>query len=517
MQPGGRERTVDGTIEYPLVRPDDLAVEAWAAMTRRDADEALRLWRELREHSPERPDGHIWPIQVLWENGRLDDADTMASAAFARFPDHPDLLIQRAWVASMQQRWDDAAQRWALVRAAVPERIEGYLHGARGLWQAGQAEDAEMVASEGLARFPDHVDMIAEGAWTATARQDWQKALLRWMLVHEAQPERLDAQIGAAQALRMTGRVMDAEALVTAALECHPDNTGLLIEHIWTAIAREDWPTAGARLDHAKASAQDPARIEAQLSWVSQRLAAVSAPAVINDIAALGSAADGEEMSPSALMLAFESLGERCDFGAVQRGFGVEPLGLLRFAWTRFDSLIAALNDRFDAVGTVDDTDFALYGDETILKMKQYDLIFHTFVHRVAEEPPEKQEAFRQQQRRRLLFLKDKLIADLEEPQKICVYSTNDWASDDHAAQLFAALRAYGPNSLLFVRPARDDRQLGTVEVLEDGLYAGYFPGLNDFIAGNQPPLDLWRQLCARAYRLASGDAADTGFLKNLI
>ena len=509
---------MDGTIEYPLVRPDDLAGEAWAAMNRRDADEALRLWRELREHSPERPDGYIWPIQVLWENGRFADADTLASTAFARFPDHPDLLVQRAWVASMQERWDAAAQRWALVRAAAPERIEGYLYGARALWRAGQAEDAEAMIAEGLARFPDHVDMIAEGAWTATARQDWQKALLRWMLVHETQPERLDARIGAAQALRMTGRIIDAEALVTTALALHPDNTDLLIEHIWTAIAREDWPAAAARLDHAKSSAQDSARIEAlQLSWVAQRLAAVSAPAIINGVATRGSEADGDEMSPSSLMLAFESLGERCDFGAVQRSYGVEPLGLLRFAWTRFDSLIAALNDRFDAVGTVDDTGFELYGDETILRMKKYDLIFHTFVHRVAEQPPGKQEAFAQQQRRRLLFLRDKLIADLEEPQKICVYATNDWASDDHAARLFAALRAYGPNSLLFVRPARDDRPPGTVEVLEDGLYAGYFPGLNDFLADNQPPLELWRLLCARAYRLACGDAAGNGFLKNLI
>jgi hypothetical protein len=290
-----------------------------------------------------------------------------------------------------------------------------------------------------------------------------------------------------------------------------------LIEYVWIAVTRDDWPEAAVRLDHAKSSAQDPARVEARLSPAAQRLAALPAQAITNDIAALEANADGEEMSPSALMLAFESLGERCDFGAVQRHFGVEPLGLLRFAWTRFDSLIAALNDRFDAVGTVDDTGFELYGDETILRMKKHDLIFHTFVHRVAEEAPEKQEAFFQQQRRRLLFLKDKLIADLEEPQKICVYATNDWASDDHAARLFAALRAYGPNSLLFVRPARDNRPSGTVEVLEDGLYAGYFPGLNDFVAGNHPPLELWRQLCARAHRLVHGDSAGNGFLKSLI
>ena len=508
---------MDGTIEYPLVTPDDLAREAWAAMSRRDADEALRLWRELRDHSPERPDGHIWPIQVLWQSGRFDDANTVASAAFARFPDHPELLMQRAWVASMQQDWTEAAERWALVRAGLPERVEGYLCGARALWQSGQTEDAEEVAAEGLARFPDHVDMIAEGAWTATVRQDWPQALLRWMLVRETQPERLDARVGAAQAMRMTGRVADAETLVATGLAQHPDNTELLIEHVWIALTRDDWPAVARRLERAKANAQDPATVEARLIWVVDRLAAPSAPSFINGAAAPGADGDGEPMPPSALMLAFESLGERCDFGAVQRSFGVEPLGLLRFAWSRFDSLIAALNDRFDAVGTVDDTTFGLYRDETILRMKKYDLIFHTFVHRVADEPPDKQEAFFRQQRRRLLFLKDKLIADLEQPQKIFVYATNDHASDDHAARLFAALRAYGPNSLLFVRPARDNRPPGTVEVLADGLYAGYFPGLNDFVAGDQVPLDLWRQLCARAYRLARGDAAATGRLKNLI
>ena len=52
---------------------------------------------------------------------------------------------------------------------------------------------------------------------------------------------------------------------------------------------------------------------------------------------------------------------------------------------------------------------------------------------------------------------------------------------------------------------------------MEDGLYAGYFPGLNDFVAGNHPPLELWRQLCARAHRLVHGDSAGNGFLKSLI
>ena len=125
-------------------------------------------------------------------------------------------------------------------------------------------------------------------------------------------------------------------------------------------------------------------------------------------------------------MLSFESLGERCDFGAVQRKFGVEPLGLLRFAYSKYDALIAGLEDRLAAVGSVEDTGFELYNDENILIMKKYGLVFHTFVDQNELATEEKRDRFRQQQRRRLGFLRDKLVADLEEPQKIYIYSSEE-------------------------------------------------------------------------------------------
>jgi hypothetical protein len=367
---------------------------------------------------------------------------------------------------------------------------------------------------------------MAENAWVATARQDWQEALRRWKAVHEAHPERLDAQARIIQALRMVGRVAESEAMATAALARHPDDTELLIEHVWAAVARQDWPAAAARLEKARRKQADLPRIEQSLGPVEQRirfLAAVDIEAAVDPaspavLQAHEAADDGDhEISLSALMLSFESIGERCDFGAVQRHFGVEPLGLLRFAYSQLDPLIAALDDRLDAVGTIEDTAFDLYGDETILRMKKYGLIFHTFVNHIAQEPKDKRETFYQQQRRRLLFLKNKLVADLEEPQKICIYSTQERTSDDDVARLFAALRGYGPNSLLYVRPARRNCPAGTVKKLQDGLYAGYFPGLTDFVSGNQPPFELWQQLCARTYRLAKAGSPGNGFLKSLI
>jgi hypothetical protein len=441
------------SIEYPLIKPDELAGEAWAAINRQDADEALRVWRRLREDFPDYPDGHIWPIQVLWQSGQYDKAEAMAREAFARFPGHVELAVQYAWIATSEERWDEAAQRWAAVRHCAPERIEGYAWGIRAAWQSGRTDESEALAAEGLRRFPE--------------------------------------------------------------------NAELLIEHVWAAVARHDWAEAATRL--AKARVKDLPLVKERLGAIEERIRALAAvrpeapdlpvsPTVLPPV--VGS---DDEISTSALMLSFENIGEHCDFGSVQRHFGVEPLGLLRFAWSRLDSLRAALEDRFDVVGSVEDTAFEGYGDETILRMKKYELIFHTFVYRMAQEPLGKREAFYEQQRRRLLFLKDKLIADLEDPQKIWIYSTNERISDQDAARLFGALRAYGRNSLLYVRPAQSDRPEGRVETLEEGLYAGYFPGLTSFIDGDQPPFELWRELCLRTYRLATAGSPGNGFLKSLL
>jgi tetratricopeptide (TPR) repeat protein len=497
-------------IEYPLVSANELAGEAWAAMKREDADEALRLWQALREYAPERPEGFIWPIQVLWQRGRFDEAEATADEAFAVFPAHPELFVQHAWIASVAQRWEAAAARWAVVRECAPDRIEGYLAGARALWQDGRAEDAETVTAEGLHRFPENVELLAESGWVATVRQDWGAALDRWAQVHQADPNRLDAQVRLVHALRMMGRIGDAEALCAAALDQNPGHVDLLIEHAQTAMARQDWAAAAERLDRASADERNAARVAQSLGPAEARVRALAAEAAEPP-------AEDHEISPSALMLRFESLGERCDFGAVQRSFGVEPLGLLRFAWSRLDNLIAALEDRFAAVGTVEDTAFERFRDETIVRMQKYELIFHTFVENVHELSAEKQGAFRQQQRRRLVFLKDKLIADLEEPQKIWVYATEEYTAEKDVARLFAALRAYGPNSLLYVRPAWPGHPSGTVEMVEDGLYAGYFPGIADFVGGQSPPFELWRRLCLRTHRLAQGDNADNAFIKSLI
>ena len=54
------------------------------------------------------------------------------------------------------------------------------------------------------------------------------------------------------------------------------------------------------------------------------------------------------------LMLRFESLGQNCEFGLVQRRCGSEPLGLLRFASTPLPHLLAAFEGGFEGLGGPD-------------------------------------------------------------------------------------------------------------------------------------------------------------------
>ena len=50
------------------------------------------------------------------------------------------------------------------------------------------------------------------------------------------------------------------------------------------------------------------------------------------------------------LVLRFESLGDNCELGLVQRAAGVEPLGLLRFADSSLDRLVRLLDARADGI-----------------------------------------------------------------------------------------------------------------------------------------------------------------------
>jgi tetratricopeptide (TPR) repeat protein len=436
----------------------------------------------------------------------------MARETLARFPENLDVLVEYGWIATSGQRWDDALRRWGRVRALAPERPEGYLWATRALWSLGRFGEAEVMAADARRRFPGNADIEIERAWVAVQRGDWQAALDRWQQVLAVRPGHREAQTRSIQAMRALGRFAEAEAAAARALAGLPDDPDLLVEHIWAAADRDDWQVVASRLEAARENL-----LQAGVYQTTSDALEARKQTALGGIGTASPDAAPGETSITELMLAFEGIGERCDLGAVQRRYGTEPLSLLRFGFAPFDGLITALEERFAAIGTKEDTKFESHEDETILTSNRYGMHFHTFVSKSEMavsildgelkvwrlNTPERLEAFRDHQRQRLITLKNRLIEEFEKPQKILVYANDERPAEDDAETLFSALRRYGPCTLLYVRPADAAHPAGTVTAMGNGLYLGSYGGLTDFVGGAQPDFDMWRQLLQHAHRLA--------------
>jgi len=211
-------------------------------------------------------------------------------------------------------------------------------------------------------------------------------------------------------------------------------------------------------------------------------------------------------MPAAQFMLRFESLGDNCEFGLVQRRCGAEPLGLLRFSNLELRQLLRGLDSGFDGLGEIANMEFWLQPGgrpEYVVRDRSYALVFHTFIH----EGEANEAELLAQQSTRLKFLRRKFLDDLTNGEKIFVIKRNRTLEDTEILPLLAALRHYSPASqLLYVVPATPERLPGTVELLAPGLLRGY---IDRFAPSDSVPdlsLEPWLAICVNASRLLGRD-----------
>lgn len=199
-----------------------------------------------------------------------------------------------------------------------------------------------------------------------------------------------------------------------------------------------------------------------------------------------------------ALMLQFESLGENCEFGLVQRRCGADPLGLLRFASAPLSALLPALRARFEGIGERDRIEIRVSENrqEYLVFDRHFGFLYHPWVL-IGEATAED---IRRREAKQLPLLRRKLVEDLEEARKIFVYHAMNPLNEAQARQLAATMRAYGPTTLLWVELQDDEHPAGTVESLGAGLLKGYIdrfaPGEN----AHDLSLARWIALCRNAW-----------------
>ncbi len=136
---------------WPL-EPAIGVVAARIAANAGQVEEAIRGWADIRRRFPGDPGGYIEALRLLRTLNRLAEAEDVAALACEQFPDESWPLVEHALVAHLRQDWPKAAARWEAVRAAFPDREDGYRHGIEALENAGVAADAERLREEYRAR-----------------------------------------------------------------------------------------------------------------------------------------------------------------------------------------------------------------------------------------------------------------------------------------------------------------------------------------------------------------------------
>jgi hypothetical protein len=215
----------------------------------------------------------------------------------------------------------------------------------------------------------------------------------------------------------------------------------------------------------------------------------------------------------NALIERFLSLGDNCEFGLVQRYCGGQTVGLFNFAETTIQSIIGALETRLGDLLVPTTISVNPEGREYILRVSGSTISYHLAYHTMVMEGRKSPEQVRAQEVSRLAFLARKFIEDLEDAEKIFVFKSDNPASLSEIRELGAALRKYGPNSLLWVTLQEPGHPVGSVEILEDRLLRGYIDrfGFSPYGGGGDASVAAWLQICANAHRLWSENGWQKG------
>jgi hypothetical protein len=307
-----------------------------------------------------------------------------------------------------------------------------------------------------------------------------------------------------AEALLSIGRLAEAEAFLAIAMDRFPQDSRLAICHARVADAGQDRAEALRRWQDLSAGLPKDPEVAQGLNRAIYQLELARADAYGAEAAAQAPSSDASEEAEFAsreLLLKFESLGESCELGFVQRHFKAEPLGLLRWAGVPFETLLDGLQSGFAGLGDAKQT--ILYLDPISDEYRTFDRRYCINMHAFIRKDLANQEKTYELLRARLQFLKDKLLADLQSSEKIFVHVSGRELDPREIDALRAALSRYGKNTLLCVRPRHGNRAPGQVDMIGDGLLAGWVDRLGYDGKRWDISFDCWLALCQKAAGLS--------------
>ena len=480
--------------------PDDLEMASlggWIAHRLQDYPAADEIWRNVRARFPQSPNGFLGGAATYAASNRVAQAEELLLRAQDRFPDNVAMACEYARLAQQKDDKPALVARWQALMARMPNQPAVIAGLASALGGTGQDAEAARMLDTAVTRFPLDRSILMAAAKAATSVKDWEAAERLWRAFCAHFPQETAGWAGLADLQRERGALDQSLATVTTALARFRGDVELELQRAITLSRKRAWPQALSLWDTLKRRYPTHGGIQSGIVnalWQARQDQGVqqanpeSGPPIVIP-ATLLVTPEENKAGLTELFGRFESIGDTCEFGIVQRRFGAEPLSLLRWASTPVDKLVTALDTDFAGVGEPEHTLVEDSHGEYTTRDKRYHMFSHTFSP-VSSVPYER---FFVQHCKRMQFLRRKLLDDLGTAAKILVYKSEHGITDTQVGALYRALHRFSPdNVLLCVRLADEQHAPGTLERMQPRLFIGYI----DKFSTIDISVDLWLDLC---------------------
>ena len=201
-------------------------------------------------------------------------------------------------------------------------------------------------------------------------------------------------------------------------------------------------------------------------------------------------------MSLGDIYSCFESLGNNCEFGIVQRRTGFDPPGLFRnVGFDDVEQIIRAIESDFEGMFIEGAYDFTLCPGwpDWRLNCRKFGFGFHTNLPISVVENTAEWKKATAKTTKTFRFLKSKIQQDLAQAEKVFVFRSLQELPNATAARLLAAIQVHGDGALLAVR-VDQSAPSGSLEFLDRCLMIGTVHRLSN----ENPPIidfDAWEKM----------------------
>ena len=178
--------------------------------------------------APDDPDYPAKQARALRLDGRPRDAERVARESIARFP--TDALLHQEVGRALwdSEEFAEAADAFAAGATLAPDDPSYVVMQAQTLDLAGRHDDAERVAREAIARFPEDAVLRQQLASSLWDREQYAEAAGAFAAAAALAPDDPTHPLRQIQAVRLDGRPRDAERIALEAIERFPDDVFLL-------------------------------------------------------------------------------------------------------------------------------------------------------------------------------------------------------------------------------------------------------------------------------------------------